>query len=457
MINQIFHKSTYWLAGLAIIFIVSFAFAQKGPTVNDSSENQATYLAKIDSLENFNQPAVYNQSGKSHKRLIAELNQRIRVYPKDYEASLLKVFAYIDSAEYAKAESLLDKLIEETPEFSLAHLIKGDLLAMQVRPLLGIGKNEILEKVARSKYQQELGNLRDEMDIRLKNYHNQFVSTKIPQALLLMSQSVDTAILIDKSKNRLYLFKRQNDLLPPKLIQDFYVSTGKLRGNKTVRGDLKTPEGVYFITRFIPDSNLPDKYGIGAFPVNYPNELDNKLGKTGYGIWLHGTTSDSYSRPPLDSEGCVVLPNIDLASIKHLITPGKTPIIIAESLQWIEFDEWSRTRKDVLASIESWRNDWQSLDVDKYLQHYDENFWSGSHNLSSWRARKKSLARSKKYQKIKFDDISLFAYPGEAAEEAIVVARFRQSYQSNNYNSEMHKRVYLAKNDNNWKILFEGK
>jgi len=473
VIKHIYQKTTYWIAGLAVIFIVSYAFAQKdeASVALNNTNQHPTYIAKLDTnplAENYrlaNVNATSNQSIPT--TLIEELDQRIHAYPQDYEASLLKVLAYIEAGDFKTANILLDDLIRKTPEFTLAHLVKGDLIAMQIKPILGVGQNEILTSFANDTQQASLRKLRDEVKIRLDNYHDKFNQQKIPRALLLMSKSVKTAILIDKSKNRLYVFQRQSDLLPPRLVKDFYVSTGKLPGNKVMKGDLKTPEGVYFVTKWIPDGSLPDKYGIGAFPVNYPNELDSRLGKTGYGIWLHGTTSDSYSRPPLDSEGCVVLPNIDLESIKHLITPGKTPMIIAESIEWVDYANWSNIRKDVLSSIENWRNDWQSLDVEKYLGHYGDKFWSGKHNIQTWRSRKKLLSISKTYQKIKLDDISLFAYPDTATKQNIIVARFHQSYLSNNYNSDMYKRIYLAQSNSNnpdttpnskdWKIIFEGK
>jgi len=483
VINHLYQKTTYWIAGLAVIFIVSFAFAQKEEPIKSQLKSQfglsnqkTTYVAKLTTPTT----VTPEELGATENRLetsiplslLKELDQRIQAYPQDYEASLLKVLAYIEAGDFKAANIFLDELIRKSPEFTLAHLVKGDLIAMQIKPVLGVGQNDILASYITDKQQASLRKLRDEVKIRLENYHSKFSKQKIPRSLLLMSKSVDAAILIDKSKNRLYVFKRQNDLLPPKLIKDYYVSTGKLRGNKQIKGDLKTPEGVYFVTRWIPDGSLPDKYGIGAFPVNYPNELDSRLGKTGYGIWLHGTTSDSYSRPPLDSEGCVVLPNIDLASIKHLIEPGKTPMIIAETIEWVDYASWSNIRKDVLSSIEEWRSDWQSLNVDKYLGHYGETFWSGRHNIRTWRARKRLLSHSKTYQKINLDDISLFAYPDTKTKQNIVVARFHQSYQSNNYKSDMQKRIYLAQNnsdENNpsknnivkkrkdWKIIFEGK
>src|SRR3546814_8483534 len=48
---------------------------------------------------------------------------------------------------------------------------------------------------------------------------------------------------------------------------------------------------------------LPDFYGDGAYPLNYPNEWDKHEGRKGYGIWLHGTPSTTYSRPPRASDG----------------------------------------------------------------------------------------------------------------------------------------------------------
>ena len=50
----------------------------------------------------------------------------------------------------------------------------------------------------------------------------------------------------------------------------------------------------------------------GALPINYPNLLDMQRGKTGSGIWLHGTPPSQFSRAPQASDGCVVLANPDL-------------------------------------------------------------------------------------------------------------------------------------------------
>ena len=110
-----------------------------------------------------------------------------------------------------------------------------------------------------------------------------------------------------------FLFKNQKGV--PTLIKDFYVTIGKNGAGKYVEGDQKTPVGVYFVTDFISPEELPDLYGDGAFPIDYPNVWDQRHGRTGYGIWLHGTPSKIYSRPPEDSNGCVIVSNQDLNAL----------------------------------------------------------------------------------------------------------------------------------------------
>ena len=241
-------------------------------------------------------------------------------------------------------------------------------------------------------------------------------------------------------------------------VNDYYITTGKLVGDKSVKGDLRTPEGVYFVTSWISPDKLPAKYGIGAFPVNYPNELDKHNGKTGYGIWLHGTDKGSYNRPPRDSEGCVVLTNIDLESLKSEIIPGLTPVVITNKVEWIDYASWQKERQSILQAVEDWRVDWESMNVNKYLSHYGKDFWSLSHNLKSWSARKRLLAKNKTYQSITLSELSVLVYPKKKNDKReIAVVRLQQNYKSNNFRSEMYKRLYLTKKDNDWKILYEGR
>lgn len=383
---------------------------------------------------------------------MARLEERLAKLPDDPEASLLKGILSFKAGRLAEAEDELGRLTRRAPKFHLAHLVYGDVLLARTHPLGDLGAAPLFDAAPRG-----LDGLRDEAEARLKAYLESLPQDRIPRSLLALDDEVRTAIVVDKSNHRLYVYEYAGSDAPPRLVRDHYVSTGKLIGNKNLRGDLRTPEGVYFVTGYIPDRRLPDKYGVGAYPVNYPNELDARLGKTGDGIWLHGTERAYYSRPPLDSEGCVVLPNPDLLALDAYLEPGVTPVVITERVQWLAAEEWRQLRGEVLGALEAWRADWESGDVERYLSHYADDFWSKGYDAQSWAARKRLVAAGKTYQQVHLEDVSVFAYP-ETAEDGreLMVVNLRQDYRSNNFSSAMGKRLYLAKDAGRWKVLYEG-
>lgn len=411
-------------------------------------------------LANLDKKFITTSPASEITKVFNQLEKRLSVYPKDHEAELLKAILNFKEGKLDLALEELDKLIKKVPDFQLAYLLKGDLLLSKFVGTNNLGQTTLLASLIprlNNNKKQQLNFLREEAQLRFRALLNNKKRNTLPRQILALGKSVKKALLIDKSANRLYVFSRKESGGLFEEVTDYYITTGKLVGDKSVKGDLRTPEGVYFVTSWISPDKLPDKYGIGAFPVNYPNELDRHNGKTGYGIWLHGTDKGSYSRPPRDSEGCVVLTNIDLEALKSEITPGITPVVITNKVEWIDFDTWHNERQSVLQAVESWRLDWESMNVDKYLSHYDKNFWSKSHNFKSWSSRKRYLARNKKYQSVKLTDVSLLVYPQRKNENEIVVVRLHQDYKSNNFKGEMNKRLYLTKKDKGWKILYEGR
>jgi murein L,D-transpeptidase YafK len=424
------------------------------------TEGQPVMLASLESIRSIKQLHKIDLD-----EVLNSLNMRIESQPTDFEAQLVNSILMFKSGERKRALEALDRLINLAPDFHLAYLIRGDIRLSSVKEIKKIGNNTFLDQVVNGKKSQELKNLRDEARVRLDNVPYQPYLKNVPREILALGDNVSTAILVEKSRNRLYLYQRRTDG-SLNMLHDYYVSTGKSNGNKKLRGDLKTPEGVYFITSFIPQNKLPDKYGVAAFPVNYPNELDTRLGKTGFGIWLHGTDSRSYSRPPLDSEGCVVLTNKDLKSIKTFITPGVTPVVISEKVTWLSPQQWQIERASLFSTLEMWRKDWQSMDVEQYLSHYGTEFWARGYNLRSWLDRKRMISKSKKFQHVNLSNISLLSYPLEmlkvndednVSSSPIVVARFEQDYSSNNFNSKINKRLYLKRHVEGWKIVYEGR
>jgi len=251
---------------------------------------------------------------------------------------------------------------------------------------------------------------------------------------------------------RLYLFENRNGI--PKLLTDFYVTIGKNGIGKFEEGDQKTPIGVYFVTSFIEPRELPDLYGDGAFPINYPNAWDRRNGHTGYGIWFHGTPSNTYSRPPRDSNGCIIVSNQDFMTVAPFMETGRTPVILAEKIDWIPQTDWVKQKKKFKQFIEQWRLDWESRDTNLYLSHYSKEYSGLGKDYGSWVDFKRRVNNSKKFIKVDISETSIFLYPDGAN---IIVVTFEQDYVSDTFKRRYRKRQYWRmEKDGEWRIFFEG-
>jgi murein L,D-transpeptidase YafK len=361
------------------------------------------------------------------------------------EAQLERIFADIEAMRLAAAEKRTESLIQRYPNYRLAHLIKGDLLLARAHPLENFGD-------AHDAPPEQVADLRAEAIVRLRGYRNKPSANDVPRYLLQMDARQQHAIVIDTQKSRLYLY--QNALeQPPRLVADYYVSQGKLGADKQIQGDRRTPLGVYHVTAHIPREKLPDLYGHGAFPINYPNEWDRRQGKSGSGIWLHGTPSDTYSRPPQASDGCVVLTNPDFDALGENVQIGLTPVIISHGVEWLPPEDWRRERAQLRQSIEAWRVDWESRDSERYLAHYARDFKNRQYDFQGFAAQKRAVNQGKTWITVGLENLSIFRNPGE---EELVVVTFDQNYASNNLTHRMKKRQYWRRENSQWKIVYEG-
>jgi len=274
---------------------------------------------------------------------------------------------------------------------------------------------------------------------------------QVPSYLVQLRPDQKYAVVVDTSRSRLFLYR--NDEGRPHLVTDYYISYGKAGAQKSREGDQKTPIGVYHVTSSLPKSKLSDFYGAGAFPINYPNDWDRRMGRNGHGIWLHGTPSNTYSRPPRASDGCVVLANPELEAIAPYLQLGLTPVIISQHVDWVTPKELGAERKEFLGEIERWRVDWESRDNDRYLSHYSRRFNAGGEDFSGWGRHKGTVNSGKKWVKVGLSNISAFADPGEAG---LMVVTFDQHYESNNLSNTMKKRQYWKNESGRWRIVYEG-
>ena len=360
------------------------------------------------------------------------------------EPMLEQVFRQIERNRLGLALDQVDALLKIWPNFRLGHLIRGDLLLARSSALTTIGNVPNAPK-------DVLTGLRDEAVVRIRAYRDKPPVDGVPRYLMQLPADQTHAVVVDARRSRLYLYENVDGR--PRFVADYYVSHGRFGIEKLREGDKKTPLGVYQVTGFLPPERLTDFYGAGALPINYPNAWDRKQGRKGHGIWLHGTPSDTFSRPPRASDGCVVLANPDFLALNQYLRGASVPVIISDSVEWLSLDDWHKERKEFNRVLEQWRVDWESRDNDRYLSHYSPRFSASGTDFPEFARHKRAVNASKKWVKVGIRNLSTYRNPGR---DHLVVVTFEQDYRSDNLSNVMRKQQYWQKEDGHWRIVFEG-
>ena len=270
-------------------------------------------------------------------------------------------------------------------------------------------------------------------------------SVQVPASILYIGDQVPSyAFLVDKSTQRLHLYQQEAD--GPKLIKTFVCATGENSGGKKRRGDKRTPEGVYFFTRVIESQNLSSIYGIRAFPMDYPNFLDRMETLRGDGIWLHGSDKPV---TPNSTNGCIVLENRDVAELSKYIRLIQTPIIIEEKVLYTTLKEINAERDRFRKALLEWKRSWETKQLDLYMSFYSKDFRSKGLDWKGWRNYKNRLNQQYKTIKVAIDSPTILKHNRN------VVAAFFQSYRSDRFVNEGTKKLYVASEGTDWKIIGE--
>ncbi|MEW6410082.1 MAG: L,D-transpeptidase family protein [Nitrospirota bacterium] len=253
-------------------------------------------------------------------------------------------------------------------------------------------------------------------------------------------------IVVEKSTNRLLLYKVDNDI--PLLLKVYDSATGEGGGDKQKSGDKRTPEGIYFTTGVMGRSELDKQYGIMALPLNYPNPVDRLEGKSGNGIWIHATFKPSVSDYGY-SKGCVVLSNADIINIGQYVRIEETPVIIFDRISHISTNKKKRMADILTNIIMDWKRTWENKELDRYMAYYSMVFRSDGKDWNAWREHKRRLNEQYRKISVSIDALNIFTYNG------IAVVSFKQIYNSDKFSSDGFKRLYLRKEKDDWKIISE--
>ena len=363
------------------------------------------------------------------------------------EARLIEVYKLIGAGNTRAALQKAEALTQDVPTFQLAQLVYGDLLMAQTGPISSMG-NAPAGLVARAP--QKLDQLRTEARRRLSALQERPPTNAVPAQFVQLPSTTRHAIAVDASRSRLYLFENGPNGL--KLVSDHYASIGRLGADKSVQGDQRTPLGVYYITSRLEGKQLTDFYGSGALPLNYPNEYDRRLGRTGHGIWLHGVPSDSFARSPNSTDGCVALSNPELQGLLERVEPRTTPVVIAKNLDWVAPQQSQPQQRSLHNLLEGWRVARVTGDMARLLSFYSEAFaGNGVKDLGQWRQTLQRENAGQRNKSLELKDVAILKWQDRGD---VMVVTFGEL--TNGQRNGPIKRQYWGKENGLWKIFYEG-
>jgi murein L,D-transpeptidase YafK len=259
-----------------------------------------------------------------------------------------------------------------------------------------------------------------------------------------MEWSPSRFVAVDKKAQSFSLLSRQS---PLRVLSAIPCATGQELGDKFKEGDLKTPEGVYFITRRKSAGLNYELYGDLAFPLNFPNPADVVRRKSGHGIWIHGR---GHALIPYETQGCVALSTPDIHRMDSELAEGM-PVVIADEVR-LGGPDAARLRdeaREVVDATKAWGKAWENRS-DAFFDFHDPEKFSLAEgkSFSSFRSHKEGLFRTLPWIKVDLSEIR--AIPGPD----YWVTYFVQLYRSPTLVSQGLKRLYWQRGaDGRFRII----
>ena len=259
-------------------------------------------------------------------------------------------------------------------------------------------------------------------------------------------ESYSNILTCNKDNSTLCVYVRDSNN-SYKLKKEYSAYTGKNRGNKLKEGDLKTPIGIYNLTKKI--SKVDPFYGPLAFVTSYPNSYDKYLGKDGHGIWIHGL--------PLNQErdtftkGCIAIQNDSIECLNKNLDITKTLLLINQDE--IKKNISKEKLSTLLSQLYRWRYTWLYNDIKGYLDFYAKDFVRlDGMKYKTFINYKKRIFKKQEKKKIIFTNINVIPYPGTTN---LYKISFKEFYKSKSFEFNGDKVLMAKLIDNKIKILTE--
>lgn len=149
-------------------------------------------------------------------------------------------------------------------------------------------------------------------------------------------------IVVSKQDMRLRVYDYKGTRL-----MDYGIACGKNFGQKHKVGDMKTPEGMFFVQSIEDASERTHDFGNGRGEIQgaygpYFIRLDTPGNK---GIGIHGT-HDPLSIGTRATEGCIRLNNNDLVELVNVVRPGMMVLVTTSFEDYEQEQQYIGNKRD---------------------------------------------------------------------------------------------------------------
>lgn len=149
-------------------------------------------------------------------------------------------------------------------------------------------------------------------------------------------------IVVSKQDMRLRVYDYKGTKL-----MDYGIACGKNFGQKHKVGDMKTPEGMFFVQSIEDASDRTHDFGDGRGEIQgaygpYFIRLDTPGNK---GIGIHGT-HDPLSIGTRATEGCIRLNNNDLVELVNVVRPGMMVLVTTSFEDYEQEQQYIGNKRD---------------------------------------------------------------------------------------------------------------
>lgn len=265
----------------------------------------------------------------------------------------------------------------------------------------------------------------------------------VPAWLVRLPESTPVVFVAETSASAFHRFDRSGTGV--KKVRQDYMSIGQGGVGKQTTGDQRTPLGIYFVTEQLETTRMHEKYGVTAFPLDYPNAWDRRHGRTGDGIWIHGVDPRGGVRPPLDTDGCIALPNERLGALEQSFEPNVTPVLIGRDLAWSDPAAVAEVRDSLEKAVARWTTALEQGDMYAYLDAYDDSFRHWGMNKDEWSAFSMQTVGHRSISRVEVSDLLLL---GDPVEPGLYLSRFRLEIEEEEARSVISvRRIYWRRSE----------